>query len=71
MSDTDLVPALKAVIAIKGKRGCEVAAWKPKYGGGPKPLLVPGDNLRQHLLGETDYKHVCDPTDYTVRRRRR
>lgn len=33
--DTDLLPALEAVIDLKGPESCEVAAWVPDHGGSP------------------------------------
>jgi hypothetical protein len=69
-ADTDLLPALEAVIAIKSAAACEIAAWKPT-GFHANRLWVKGQGVHCHLLDETDFKHVRDDTDYTVRRRRR
>ncbi len=62
-SDTDLVPALEAVLDC-GKR-CEVAAWQNK-GGRSSRLSIPGRNLWCHWLDRRAYDLVADPTDYTV-----
>jgi len=65
-SDTDLVPALEAVLALRpaDRVSCEVAAWAAR-GGRPRSLSVRGAGLRRHLLPEADYRAVADPTDYT------
>jgi len=64
-SDTDLVPALEAVIALRPGRppACEVAAWAAP-GMRPRTLSVSGVRLRRHLLAEPDFRAVTDPTDY-------
>lgn len=65
-SDTDLVPALEAVIALRpGKApACEVAAWAAP-GARPRSLSVRGTRIVRHLLSEADYRLVADPIDYT------
>jgi uncharacterized LabA/DUF88 family protein len=65
-SDTDLVPALEAVIALRpgDPPACDVAAWAAP-GGRPRSLSVRAARIRRHLLGESDYCAVADPTDYT------
>jgi uncharacterized LabA/DUF88 family protein len=65
-SDTDLVPALEAVLALRPQDppACEVAAWAGPSGR-PRSLSVPRVNLRRHLLSEADYRSVADLTDYT------
>ena len=65
-SDTDLAPALEAVIALRPGHptACEVAAWAAP-GGRPRSLSVRAARIRRHLLTETDYRTVADPTDYT------
>lgn len=64
-SDTDLVPALGAVVALRPDDpvSCEVAAWAAP-GGRPRSLSVRGARIRRHLLSEADYHAVADPTDY-------
>ena len=65
-SDTDLVPALEAVLALRpdDPPACEVAAWAAP-GERPRSLSVRGPHLRRHLLAEADFRSVADPTDYT------
>ncbi len=75
-ADTDLIPALEAVIAMKGEQAVEVACWvPPQYGLGgrqhPKPLSVKGHLLHRHGLREAEYNLVHDATDYTRQRKRR
>lgn len=62
-ADTDLVPALEAVVGL-GKR-VEVASWKPASGWGSR-LVVPGRNVWCHWLDRADFDRVRDDTDYTV-----
>ena len=66
--DTDLVPALRAVVALRPGEppACEVAAWAPPTGR-PRALAVRRLRLKRHLLDETDFRAVADPTDYTRR----
>ncbi len=65
-SDTDLVPALEAVVALRPGElpVCEIAAWAPRVGR-PRSLAVRGVHLRRHLLAEADFRAVADSTDYT------
>lgn len=65
-SDTDLVPALEAVLALRSDApvSCDLAAWAAP-GGRPRSLSVRGARIRRHLLSEADYHAVADPTDYT------
>ena len=65
-SDTDLVPALEAVLELRpgDPPACEVAAWAAP-GGRPRSLSVRGASVRPHLLSEVDFRAVADPTDYT------
>jgi uncharacterized LabA/DUF88 family protein len=65
-SDTDLVPALEAVLALRPgvPAACEVAAWAAS-GMRPRSLSVRGTRLRRHLLSEADFRTVTDLTDYT------
>jgi uncharacterized LabA/DUF88 family protein len=61
-ADTDLVPAVEAVLAL-GKR-VEVASWRPDVGWGSR-LSIPGRNLWCHWLDRVDFGRVRDDTDYT------
>lgn len=72
-ADTDLIPALEAVVAMKGDRAAEVAFWVPPYGSQhhSKPLTVTGYSLQRHGLAEAQYRLAHDPTDYTKPTRRR
>lgn len=69
--DTDLLPALEAVMELKGDQACEVAAWVPTDGSPATPLRVTGHGHLIHRLTEADYRRVHDSTDYNIRRRRR
>ncbi|HEX8001698.1 MAG TPA: NYN domain-containing protein [Mycobacteriales bacterium] len=60
-TDTDLVPALEAVLELTGVR-VEVAAWRAKRAN-PR-LSVGHDKPWCHHLGRADYDAVHDPTDY-------
>jgi uncharacterized LabA/DUF88 family protein len=68
-SDTDLVPALEAVLALRpgDPPACEVAAWAAP-GTRPRSLSVRRASIRRHLLSEAEYRAVADPTDYTLSR---
>ena len=64
-TDTDLKPALEAVLAMNGNpfpRG-ELAAWSVPEGYSRR-LSIPGKRIWCHWLGESDYRSVADPTDY-------
>jgi hypothetical protein len=62
-TDTDLVPALEAVLEIKTTGAhIEVAAWKGK--GANKRLSVGGQLPWCHQLTKADYIAVADPTTY-------
>jgi uncharacterized LabA/DUF88 family protein len=65
-SDTDLVPALEAVLALRPQDSpaCEVAAWAAP-GVRPRSLSVRGASIRRHLLSEADFRTVADHTNYT------
>ena len=68
-SDTDLVPALEAVIALRPEDppACGVVAWfAPDVR--PRSLSVRRASIRRHLLSEAEYRAVADPTDYTLSR---
>ena len=64
-SDTDLLPAIEAAIALRPGDSpcCEVAAWAGP-GMRPRALSVRGARLRQHLLGPDDFRAVADVNDY-------
>jgi uncharacterized LabA/DUF88 family protein len=61
-ADTDLVPALEAVLEL-GKR-VEVASWRPESFWGSR-LTVPGRNVWCHWLSRQDFEMVRDDADYT------
>lgn len=64
-SDTDLVPALEAVVALRPGQApaCEVAAWAAP-GMRPRLLSVGSVDLVRHLLTAADFRAVADETDY-------
>lgn len=66
-TDTDLKPALEAVVALGGNRRphCEVAAWTSSRAA-PR-LRITGTKLWCHYLRVEDYRVMVDPTDYTTR----
>jgi uncharacterized LabA/DUF88 family protein len=66
-TDTDLVPALEAVVGLGGNRGprAEVAAWTSSRAA-PR-LRVAQARLWCHYLRVDDYRGLVDPTDYTSR----
>lgn len=65
-TDTDLKPALEAVLAMKGNPfpRCELAAWSAPEGHSRR-LSVPGARIWCHWLDDADYRSVADPTDYS------
>lgn len=65
-TDTDLKPALEAVVELSRKSNvrCEVAAWSSPDQA-PRRLSIPGVRIWCHWLGRSDYDAVEDPTDYT------
>lgn len=67
-SDTDLVPALEASIALRpdGAASVAVAVWMVP-GVRPKVLSVRRERLPVHLLSAEDFHTVADLTDYTRR----
>lgn len=69
--DTDLLPALEAVVAMRGPGAIEVATWVPNDGSHPTPLRMKSQRLATHRLTEKEYRLIHDDTDYTLRRRRR
>jgi len=66
-TDTDLIPALEAVIRLDGRPypRCEVAAWS-RRGAYSRRLHVPGKKLWCHWLQPDDYAAVEDLTDYNL-----
>ena len=65
-TDTDLIPALEAVIALGGARfpRCEVAAWSTPRSHSPR-LAIPGRRIWCHWLDEHDYLTVADRRNYS------
>ena len=70
-ADTDLVPALEAVIERKGDNACETAQWLDARRPSHSPLGVKGHVIRKYRMDEAAYRLVHDPTDYNAWRRRR
>jgi uncharacterized LabA/DUF88 family protein len=66
-TDTDLRPALEAVLRLRPQGGpiCEVAAWSNASCHGPR-LSIPSAKIWCHWLSEADYLSVVDRTDYNV-----
>ena len=66
-TDTDLLPALEAVIGLDSHPypRCEVAAWS-EPGTYSRRLQVPNRRIWCHWLGPDDYAAVEDPTDYNI-----
>jgi hypothetical protein len=66
-TDTDLVPALEAVVGLGGNRRprAEVAAWTSSRAA-PR-LRISRARLWCHYLRVDDYLGMVDPTDYTTR----
>src|SRR6266542_5564667 len=65
-TDTDLKPALEAVISLaRGKQypRCELAAWSVP-GGHARRLSVPGERIWCHWLDGEDFLAVADSRDY-------
>jgi hypothetical protein len=64
-TDTDLKPALEAVVDLAGNRSprCEVAAWEPPHGHARR-LSISRQNLWCHWLGASAFNDVADRTDY-------
>lgn len=61
--DTDLVPALEAVLDLVPDVRVEVVAWAPTRGRVNR-LRVPGYRLWCHYLSAADYAAVADARDY-------
>lgn len=64
-ADTDLIPALEAVLEL-GTATPEVAAWKPTAGYA-KVLQQPGLPVAINWIDRTGYQRVRDPRDYNLR----
>jgi uncharacterized LabA/DUF88 family protein len=66
-TDTDLIPALEAVMKLERRPypRCEVASWS-QPGAYGRRLFVPGKQLWCHWLGPSDYAAVEDLTDYNI-----
>ena len=66
-TDTDLIPALEAIVGLNRRPypRCEVAAWS-QAGAYSRRLQVPGARLCCHWLGPADYSAVEDLTDYNI-----
>jgi uncharacterized LabA/DUF88 family protein len=64
-TDTDLKPALEAVVALGRNQQphCEVAAWASSQAV-PR-LRISGARLWCHYLEVGDYRGIVDPSDYT------
>lgn len=72
-ADTDLLPAVEAVLQIKGAGSVEFAAWLPDDGRPANRLRAPdpsGVPVWCHLLRRIDYERAVDVTDYTRKPRR-
>ena len=67
-TDTDLKPALEAVVTLRGANGyprCEVAAWSlPR--GHSRRLAIDTAPLWCHWLSKDDYQSVADLTNYNA-----
>jgi uncharacterized LabA/DUF88 family protein len=61
--DTDLVPALEAVLDLSPATAVEVAAWAPTTGRVNR-LRVPGRQVWCHYLTAADHAAVADPRNY-------
>lgn len=62
-ADTDLKPALEAVVSL-GSARVEVAAWSNQYGHS-KRLAIKSTRIWCHWLDRGDYTAVLDRRDYT------
>lgn len=63
-ADTDLKPALEAVVDLGAAR-VEVAAWSSQYGHSRR-LAISGRSLWCHWLDESEYRQVEDTRDYAL-----
>jgi uncharacterized LabA/DUF88 family protein len=66
-TDTDLKPALEAVVALGDNRTphCEVAAWSASSGHSRR-LSIKGASVWCQWLDEDAYRQVADPTNYAA-----
>jgi hypothetical protein len=62
--DTDLVPAVEAVLALTGPGApaVELIAWA----NGSSKIGIPDRSLVYREIGAMDYRNIHDPTDYNV-----
>lgn len=67
-ADTDLKPALEAVVSMHGTPypRCEVACWRPPDQHARR-LSIPAKQIWCHFLDKSDYQLVADQRDYTVK----
>jgi uncharacterized LabA/DUF88 family protein len=65
-TDSDLQPALEAVVSLGGNPRCEVAAWTNPTAGHSRRIGVRGARIWCHWLDVNDYEAVADRTDYNV-----
>jgi uncharacterized LabA/DUF88 family protein len=65
-TDTDLQPALEAVVSLGGNPRCEVVAWTNPRAGHSRRIGVRGSRVWCHWLNAQDYEAVADLTDYNV-----
>lgn len=61
--DTDLRPALEAVLRLDGGPRVEVASWRPRWTS-PRNLTLPARTIFTHFLSRDDYESVRDAKDY-------
>jgi hypothetical protein len=69
-TDSDLEPALEAVVRFDGKPypHCEVAAWSYLARRHSPRISIRDKRVWCHWLRADDYQAVADPTDYRVAR---
>jgi hypothetical protein len=66
-TDTDLIPAVEAIVESPDSRAwgwprVEVMTWAPNK----KQLRVPGKNIWCYKVGAAQYEGVRDQTNYTL-----
>ncbi|MGH8885413.1 MAG: NYN domain-containing protein [Egibacteraceae bacterium] len=66
-ADTDLIPALDAVVELKGDHSVEVAAWQHNTGYGSRIRASTGPTWC-HYLDRGVYQSVADLHDYNTQR---
>jgi hypothetical protein len=66
-TDTDMKPALEAVVSMAQSSGprVDVAAWSAP-GRLSRRLAIGSRNLYCHWVGKDVYDRIADPTDYSV-----